>query len=537
MSPDRRIPNFDPDDNNPTPRGQTGILSDAAAEAALLGACLLSTDAIDHALAAGVTQSSFVAAGDHGTIWAGIEAAGSDVVAVANWIAQHYGGETGQLGARLVALQTGTPAISGAPSYARIVVDCQHNRHVDDRLRACLNGQFANWRSIVGELVAEADGWNATTITERFFEDVDAALNGDTLGEPPTIGMRDDGVCGLFYAGQLNNIIGESESGKSLLMQWLVAEQIRDGQHVVFLDFEKDLPSVLERLVQMGAEPVALRERFHYRRREDAWTPGELAQLRAEVEQYQPTLCVLDGVTNAMQLERLSLMDNTEIAKFYGGVPLLLSKTGAAVVCIDHVTKDRKDRAAGGIGGQHKRAGITGSSIEMRIKTPAGRGRTGTGYLYVDKDAPGHMRQHAVDGKVIADVTIHSDGESLTFTISPSTLTPTTTTRASTGLPRLTGYMERVSRVLEGFGEVGQSGRSVCKHTTGGDNFVLAALATLVEEGYVAVTWKGSAKLHTSVKAYREAMDAAINNREPQASDADDLRVEDEPDDYDDEPF
>ena len=129
----------------------------------------------------------------------------------------------------------------------------------------------------------------------------------------------------------------------------------------------------------------------------------------------------------------------------------------------------------------------------------------------------------------------------LLITLSASAMKPKTTS-AATGAPRLTGYMERVSKVLEGFGDVGQSGRAITKMVTGEDKHVLAALRTLVEEGYVTASFKGSARLHTSARVYREAMDAAVQNREPTVSDAADLRMEDEPpdddpEDWGDQPF
>lgn len=504
---------------------------DVAAESALVGSCLVAGanyHAIDQAVEAGVTSSTFWQT-NHGLIFDAITTIHDAGQAVDAVTVAHELDARGQLHADsneliadktshvdwgicpitrplLTELALSCPAISNAPTYARLIVGHERDRWIYNQLTEATNGSFANYRSIIDNVATTVDGWDVATNQSNFFEDVMAALEGP-LGEPPTIGMRDDDVCGLFYAGQLNNIIGESESGKSLLVQAVAAREILAGNHVFYLDFEKDLPSVVERMMQMGVTGAQLHEFFHYQRREDPWIPTTLARLRAELAELHPTFCVVDGVTNAMKLEGLNINENTEIAKFYGGVPALLSTTGACVTCVDHVTKSRENRAPGGIGGQHKRAGITGSSIEMRMKTPAGRARTGSGYLIVDKDAPGHMRRHAVDGRVIADVTFISNGNNLGVFITASALQPKTVD--ANNRTRLTGFMERTSKTVEGFDSAGQSGRTITRLTTGEDKHIIAALATLVEEGYVSATVRGNGRYYVSVKPFREDIDRA----------------------------
>lgn len=528
----RPIPNFDPDDPTPVRRGQTGILADAHAEAALIGAAILDPAAIDAALEAGVEQSHFVGAGLHGSYWEAItalHAKGEAVnpVTVANYVAQRGYVNEDESGPQLVAMQAACPAISGAASYARIVVGCARNRRVNDTLEACLNGQFAHTRQLIGALADEMDSWAATS-TEGLWEDMRAVAEGGMVGEPPSVGVRDDGACAFWYRGKLNSIIGESESGKSWLVQRHAVQELGRGHHVIYLDFEKDAAAVYERLTLMGADPEAVFAYFHYRRVEDPFGLAELTALRAACKELEPSLFVVDGVTNAMQLEGLKIESNNDVSKFYAGLPAIGRAAGAAAVLVDHLVKDPEKQGKGGIGGQHKRAGVDGSTIKMVMREMPGRNRTGAGYLVIDKDAPGWLREYAVDGKIVGDVTIHSDGNSTSVTVMPSTRSEVS--RSSSGAPRLTGYMERISRVLEPFGAVGQSGRAITRMVRGEDKHVYAALATLVDEGWVTVERKGSANLHVSARAYREAMDNLAKSAA--VSDAEDLGLED-----DDEPF
>lgn len=490
----------------------TQPLSDVAAEQALTGAMLLSVNAIDAALENNVTTTTFtdpnLALIFDATVDLHTQGEPADAITVSNLLTER--GFLEQVGGnpRLVELQTGTPAISNAGSYARIIVGYQHDRHVVRQLHDACNGSFANWRGIVDELVVTADTWDAATDTEGFFVNMQAVMDGETFGDPPTIGQRSDGAVSLFYAGMLNNVFGESESGKSLLVQAVVVDELMAGNYVVFLDYEKDASSIAERLLQMGATREAIAERFLYQRREDDWSTADLAKLRAAVTQHKPTLAVIDGVTNAMTLERLEPLSNSDVSKFYAGVPALLAWGGAAVVAIDHIVKSREGRAPGAIGGQHKRAGITGASFELVMKDPAGRGRVGTGMLNIDKDAPGWLRTHAVNHKLIADITFDSDGENLTVRIDKSAQQELERTDA--GL-RMTGYMERVSKTLEAFGEQGATGRQVEASTTGRGAYVRDTLKVLVAEEHVTVERAGSSLVYRSVKPYRELADPTLN--------------------------
>jgi len=94
-------------------------------------------------------------------------------------------------------------------------------------------------------------------------QDLTSVLNGTYERAVPTLLKRSDGQ-GLLYPGLTHSLHGESESGKSLLMQIECGKLIMDEQDVLYLDFESDAVSVVERLSSFGASPAMIAEHFHY---------------------------------------------------------------------------------------------------------------------------------------------------------------------------------------------------------------------------------------------------------------------------------
>src|SRR5665811_790361 len=97
--------------------------------------------------------------------------------------------------------------------------------------------------------------------------DLSTYLDGSHKPAVPTLLARTDGVC-LLYPGLIHSLHGESESGKSLVAQYLAAEQIMAGNRVLFIDFESDAATVADRLLMLGAAPDDILEWFVYIRPE-----------------------------------------------------------------------------------------------------------------------------------------------------------------------------------------------------------------------------------------------------------------------------
>lgn len=341
--------------------------------------------------------------------------------------------------------------------------------------------------------------------------DLSAILSGDYRPPEPVYFLRADGVA-LLYPGLTHSFHGESESGKSLLVQIETARLLAAGKRVLYIDCESDPVSVVGRLVQFGAPTEALgSDRFLYVHPET--DPRRTAEQPAWEALLSQTfaLAVIDGVTAALGLLGAESKDNDQVTKWMYAIPdRLARRTGAATVLIDHVTKDAQTRGRYAIGGQAKLAAITGAAYVVEIDgRPIGDGKEGVVALRLSKDRPGYLRARCGPYRpsdrtqVAAHVVIDSTGDKPQVRV----LAPTERSDEPAAF-RPTVYMEKVSRFIEG--EPGCSSSAIEKGVGGKSPARRAALAILVTEGYVLVQpGARNAQLHTSARPYRERDDPA----------------------------
>ncbi|MFF3452884.1 DnaB-like helicase N-terminal domain-containing protein [Streptomyces sp. NPDC002730] len=254
---------------------------------------------------------------------------------------------------------------------------------------------------------SSATGWD--------FTDLGPVLDGTYKPVTACVGARDDGI-GLFYPGRVNGVQGESEAGKSWLALIAALAEINRGNHVVYIDFEDSEEGVVGRLLLIGAVPEDLRERFHYVRPGAIPSPAALAAFVKRVGELEPTLIVVDGVTEAMSLLGLELKDNTEIAKFGRMLLRPLANTGAAVVPLDHVVKNNESRGRYALGGVHKLNAVDGVQYMLEAVRPFGINTEGRSRLRIAKDRPAQVRKHALPGGKnpmhwFADLVVKSEGD------------------------------------------------------------------------------------------------------------------------------
>lgn len=277
--------------------------------------------------------------------------------------------------------------------------------------------------------------------------DLTGIVNGNEPPTMPTTWRRVDGLF-LLYPGLTHTVHGESESGKSLVMQALSSEILNAGGRVLFLDYESDPHSVVSRLRDLGTNAPAIRERFDYRRPETRpdTSPEDWEKLLAG--KYD--LIVIDGVTASMGTFGLSGMSNDEVNAWTRKLPRKLAEaTGAPLVMVDHVTKSDDGRGRWAIGAQAKMADITGAAYTLEVVSSPKRGGIGKLRLRVGKDRPGYVRPRCADGssgnmQVAAEVVVNSTGVSLTVTLNlPEKMENEGTT--SKGTPRNEDLLERIS--------------------------------------------------------------------------------------------
>lgn len=330
--------------------------------------------------------------------------------------------------------------------------------------------------------------------------DLDAVLKGEYQRPEPTVGRRDDGK-GLFYPGRLHVVAAEAESGKTWFALAAVADELRRGNACLYLDFEDDEGGIVTRLLTMGANAAAIRERFAYIRPEDSVNSIiNRTDLDDAIGDLKPTLAVLDGVTEAMSMHGLDLKDNAHVAAFGRMLPRRIAERGVATVALDHVVKDRESRGGYAIGGVHKLNGLNGAMYLLENKAPFGIGLTGRSRLLVRKDRPGQLRRHGVpaaDGLVwYSDLEVkshHDDFAEVSLT--------TPEDHANSGPFRPTAIMGKICDALAS-APSGLSKNSVEEAVRGKATTIRYALELLISDGYVVAERNGSAWVHKLLKPF-----------------------------------
>ena len=323
----------------------------------------------------------------------------------------------------LTWLTTECPMIGSAPTWAEMLASYSLRRRELALAAEIVEAVYA--RTDIAGLVAELNALveDAAVGAASTWEPVNLAsiLAGEGEETRPTFLRRTDGEA-LLYPGRIHAFNAESESGKSWLALWACLERVESGEHVLYIDFEDEAADVVGRLLAMGAEPGQLLERFHYVRPDDPIDMGARLRVVAMLKAWPVTLCVIDGVAEAMGMSGWNEDKTPDVVAFYTALPRAVARRGAAVVLIDHLTKDRDRQGDDARGSGHKRAGITASYKLLRIE-PFGRDRTGRAKLFVTKDRPGFVRGFASEnGRLAGELVLESShgGTAVTLLVRPS---------------------------------------------------------------------------------------------------------------------
>lgn len=212
----------------------------------------------------------------------------------------------------------------------------------------------------------------------------------------PTLGAF-GGPHGLFYDSGVHWLQGESESGKSWVAQALIAELLRAGERVLYVDYEDTEGAVLGRFGALGTTEDEI-ELLTY-------VPGEdvlFTELADHVRVTPYAAVVVDGVTSALSAAGAKMNDNQEVTAWVNALP----GKARMSVCIDHVTKATDERNGMAIGAQAKKSVVTGTAWEV-ICPPNGKfgqGQNGFIVLKVQKDKPGGVRAEVGHKSVVLTV-------------------------------------------------------------------------------------------------------------------------------------
>jgi AAA domain len=338
--------------------------------------------------------------------------------------------------------------------------------------------------------------------------DLTAALNGGNIDPGPVLLQRDDGAS-LLYNGKIHTISGESESLKTWLVLLACVAVVNNGQHALFVDYEDSADGIVARLTALGCTPDAILSRFHYVQPGEPYGPPAAAVL-ARYLPHALAIVVIDGVTEGMTAHGLDPLSNSDVAAFNTRLPKPFAATGAIVVMIDHVTKNRETRSRYAFGAQHKLAAVDGAAYVLDIMRPFGRGLHGMAKILIAKDRPGHVRG-ASPGNIAGFLHLYSqpDGSVLGSVTAPKApTTPTTDDGAAAFRPTI--LMQRVSEYVET--NPGMSGRAITSAVSGKTDHKKLALELLISEGYIEIEKAGSAIKHRSAQPFRDAPESETHD-------------------------
>ena len=330
-------------------------------------------------------------------------------------------------------------------------------------------------------------------------------MSGEESEPPPTVLVRADGQP-LWYAGKINGLIGESESGKTWIALTAVAQELEAGHRVLYLDFEDAAPGIVSRLRALGVSDDDLSDHLHYADPAESLTTAASADLAMLLAGHTYSLIVVDGFNAAMTLLGLDLMSNTDVTKFFQLLMRPLAKTGSTVAYVDHIGKNSNEDSKGGIGAQAKRAMTTGCVIKVKVSEPFGRGMTGRLGMIVDKDRAGHVRGNSAGGRNAGVAVLTSDRDSGAVVVdlqAPDTASPVERARGKKAM-----LMEDISTWLATNPE-NTSKNTIRAMFTGRNDDVEAALAELVKRGYAYQKKVGNGFQHGHIKPFTVAEDLA----------------------------
>lgn len=356
------------------------------------------------------------------------------------------------------------------------------------------------WTVPLRAVDGNGDNWDSQTPDElrSTWEPVDLtdALEAGEIPAPEYL-ARADGI-NLVYQGKTHWFQGEPESCKTWLAGAATAERLMAGEEAGWIDFEDDARTAVARLKALGVPNDVIKAQFTYIRPDEPLidkqgriTPGHIA-LEATLGSHDFKLVTIDGVTEAMVTEGMNLLDNSDIALWLRVLPKRIASLGPAVICLDHVTKDREGQGRWAIGGQHKLAGLTGVAYAFEVIKPFARTQTteplvGTVFLNVAKDRAGYIRGASQGNRIaVMELTSYPDGG-----VTIELLAPDATPAPDLELCR------RIGAHLGVYDE--QSGRQIHMALGGNEQALRTALKWMAAEPqmWVAIDKKGRSHLHS----------------------------------------
>jgi AAA domain len=371
----------------------------------------------------------------------------------------------------------------------------------DDVLLARRNGQSEAQiaealRSIIRQAAAAQNG--AGPVDEALRPWHPKGIHEMSTEPPPGPEIAD-----LFYRSAINMLQAEPTSGKSILAAWAALWELDAGGRVFWIDHEQGEATVLRRMLQMGVVVDEVRDRFMYLR-DPAAFPDRVqvdlhaAWLRRVLAEYRPTLVIVDAVSGSLAAHSYSENSNDDIARWEARVARpLADDAGAAVLLLDHVTKDPDSRGLWAIGAQRKRSMVTGAAYTLIVDEPFAVGQPGAAHLKTTKDRHGYRALSTNAAR------FQINGSNHEIRIDADTTTEAAADADSGPAWYPTEAMDKASALLQRHGTLTPQ---EAKDLIGKMRLqtVRQALEALAVSGYATAKKHGRATHYSYVKLYRE---------------------------------
>lgn len=239
----------------------------------------------------------------------------------------------------------------------------------------------------------------ATNDTGDDYADVAALIAaGIERRQPDTGGLRSDGIR-LAYSAAVNGLVGPPESGKTLVAVHSACDTLKAGGRVLHVDSDHNGAEATLALYLaadgIDASLLADRNRFRY---VDVRSADHLRRVVADASQWSPSFVIVDSVGEVVPLFGGDSNSNDDYRRIHREVLSPLSGSGAAVLVLDHVTKE-EGRGGYAIGAGAKKAAIDGSYLAVVNVEPFVPGQGGAAALTILKDRHGGLRAASPAGK------------------------------------------------------------------------------------------------------------------------------------------
>lgn len=256
-----------------------------------------------------------------------------------------------------------------------------------------LRREVADLRARYGNLPDDSE-------PDELYIDVAAALAGELKPVEPDAGsQRSDGMF-LLYSGKVNVLMGDPESGKTLVALAMGVDTMRRGGSFAILDLDHNgTVEILTRMLSFGADPEHLADRARFRLAMPE-SEAEYMALLQDITAWCPDIVLIDSIGELGAVFNRNLNRDEDFAPLNRTAIQPFATAGSAVITVDHMAKNANSRQFGAGGTIRKKAAVNGASYEVSLNGPGfTRSLGGRAKLALKKDRPGGVRDRSPSAK------------------------------------------------------------------------------------------------------------------------------------------